>query len=286
MSISQEALASRTTSSFPLSIGTSLAFESISKGNKPAYDPDRVIPNKINLSDYNYFYINLMSLFRNILGAVSSKDVPALMPGDIVYTLSQEVDIIKDIVNNESNNKTKCLFYVSKYSNLNKQHPYAYIRKDNTEKQKQYSSIMQMVINEYIKTQTKGSIEIFDLELKTNSKSNSLILTNFAYDLLSYKSFSKLDLIESHTGILKDKTQFYTKLIGGKDLIRIPFNTMSLQVFGDSQTFNPMPSKTRQVVLELADKYQWHQGTTKDRLYYSINTLSDKLLADVLRTML
>jgi hypothetical protein len=286
MTVSMQALASRTTSSFPVSIGTALALESIATGTQKPYDPDRIIPNKINIKEYDYFYINLMSLFRNILGSVSSKDVPALMPGDIVQILDQEVSIIKDIISMESNGKTKCLFYVSKYENLNKKHPYAFIRKDNTDKQKQYSTVMQIVINEFIKTQNKDSVEIFDLELESKTKVNALILTHFAYDLLSNKKFSKLDLIESHTGVLKDKSQFYTKLTGGKELIRIPFNDMSMQVFGDSQTFTPMPSKTRQLILDLADKYQWHQGTTRDRLFYSINTLYDKLLVDILRTML
>ncbi len=286
MNTSLEILSARTTSAFSLSIGTSLSLESIAKGNKEPYDKDRPIPNQVNILDYSLFYINLFTLYRNILGAVPTKDHIELTPKSISDTLEQEVSIIEDVIRNESNNKTSCVFYVSKYSNLKRKHPHAIIRKDVTDRQVQNTQIMQTTLNEFIKTRSKDQIQIFDLELETTSKSNCLILTHFAYDLLSSNKFSKLDLIESHTGVLKDKSKFYTKLINGKELVRIPFNYMSMQVFGDSQTFHPMPSKSRSLVLDLAEKYQWHQGTTKDRIHYSINTLEDRLLYEVLKTMI
>jgi hypothetical protein len=146
--------------------------------------------------------------------------------------------------------------------------------------------MMQQTINEFIKRQSKDAIKFYECDLKPETKSDSLILTNYAYDLLSYKHFNKLDLLESHTGVLKPKSMWYTKLLNGKDLNRIPFNSLSIQVFGDKETFSGMPHKVKSLILELAEKYQWTQVTSKDRIYYSLDRLDDKFLSTVLKTMI
>jgi len=45
-------LASRTVSAFPISIGTSLAFESVFFPRQPSYDPERQIPNRVEVTQY------------------------------------------------------------------------------------------------------------------------------------------------------------------------------------------------------------------------------------------
>jgi hypothetical protein len=286
MTISTDVLANRTMSAFPISIATSHALESIANGPQPPYDPERIIPQKINILEYEYFWINLLTIYRNIIGAVGTENVKHLLPADLIYAIEFELGVITDIINKTSLGKTKCIFYVSKYSNLEKKHPHATIRKDNTEKQRFYTNMMQQTINEFIKRQSKDAIKFYECDLKPETKSDSLILTNYAYDLLSYKHFNKLDLLESHTGVLKPKSMWYTKLLNGKDLNRIPFNSLSIQVFGDKETFSGMPHKVKSLILELAEKYQWTQVTSKDRIYYSLDRLDDKFLSTVLKTMI
>ncbi len=60
-------LAERTVSAFPLSIGTSLAFESLFDGRQAPYDNERELPSRINIDDYKIFLINVGTLIRNII---------------------------------------------------------------------------------------------------------------------------------------------------------------------------------------------------------------------------
>jgi hypothetical protein len=244
-------LATRTTSSFPISIGTALSLETLFDGSEAVYDKDRVIPSRINITAYSSFYINLVTLIRNIIGSVSSKDSQGLLISDIAATLEHEVSIIKDLVKANSSGLTKCVFYMSRYKGLERKHPHAILRIDNTEKQRQTSAIIEKTLNEFIKTQVKGSVEIYDLEIEPKGTPKAIILTNYAYDLLSYKRFETLDLIESHTGVLKKRNLWNTKLYNGKTLPAMPFCAMTMQVFGDSQTFVPMPSKGQALQLKI-----------------------------------
>jgi hypothetical protein len=56
--IAGDSLSTRTISAFPLSISTSLALESIFTPKLPPYDPNRIIPEHINLIDYQEIWIN------------------------------------------------------------------------------------------------------------------------------------------------------------------------------------------------------------------------------------
>lgn len=279
-------LANRATSSYNISIGTALALESFKLGPEPVYDSERQIPNSIDINNYKFFYINLMTLFRNILGAVGSSNVDSLLPGDIVYVLEEEVRLIRDLISEISLNKTKAIFYASNYTGLKSKYPNASIRVDRTDKQKSYTLIMQLVINEFIKRQDKSNIEFFDCDFNPTNRSEVLILSHYAYDLINHKRFSKFDLLESHTGLLKTPSMFYTKLINGKkDLARIQLNKMSIQIFGDKETFAPLPISIRKLVLELSEKYSWTQTTQRDRYLFCFDTIGDLELSKMLKSM-
>jgi hypothetical protein len=279
-------LDNRATSSFTISIGTALALESLFKGDKPVYDNTRVIPEQVNLQSYDSFYINVFTLYRNILGSVDTKLAVQVSANEIVEVLENEIELIKSLVYASTQGKTKVVLYASEYKGLVNKHPHAFIQKPTTDRQMFYNAKMQETINKFIQTQNKENIQLYSLELIPTVREKSLILTNYAYDLLSFNKFSQLDLLESHTGILKTKNLFYTKLTKGKELIRIPFNNFSIQVFGDSNTFSPQPNAIRTKVIELSEQYSWTQLTTKDRLVYCFNAMPDKMLGMILKDML
>ena len=112
------------------------------------------------------------------------------------------------------------------------------------------------------------------------------MLTHVAYDLLSYNKFNTLHLLESHTGKCKDISLWWTKLSNSKDLMRIPFNILTLQIFGDSQIFLPFPIETRKQILQLAEDKKWTNVTTKERIRLSLDTLKDVFAAVVLKKIL
>lgn len=282
-----QALVDRATSAFPISIGTSLALESLFPGTQPAYDPARPIPQRVDVAQYQTFWINLMTLYRNILGAVEKASAHLPMPGDILDALVYEIEVIKHAVQLHTHGKTKVCFYASNYKGLPRHYPHAKVRVDGTDKQKAYSQNMQAVIKAYFKDHPESeTLQLFELLLTPAVKTKALILTHYAHDLLSWKSFMELDLIESHTGVLKRRALWYTKLQNGKDLARIPFGAMAMQVFGDGQTFSPMPLPVRKQVLDLAEHYKWTATTTTDRIVLGLSTMSDKFTANILKTML
>lgn len=287
MAIITDALAQRTTSAYPVSIGTSLALESIGKGPLQPYDPDREIPQHIDLTQYDQVWINVLTLFRNIIGAMPSDAILKVSATDVMMTLEFEADLINRLVHDESHGRAKAVFYVCKYADLKKVHPYAKLRVDSTERQRMYTLTMENCINAFMKGTELGSrVRVYERSLRPPEKHKTLIFTHYAYDLLSAKRFETLDLLESHTGVLKKESARYTKLHGGKDLPRIPFRVCFMQVFGDSQTFHPWPILSRKAVLKLAEDYKWTTHTTNDRLRLSFDQLEDQALSAALLDML
>lgn len=267
----------RATSAFPLSVGTSLAFESLVKSNKPSIDPDRRIPQVINLTDYDEIWINVSTLYRNLIGSLTKDDSARVHSGEVAMGLMQEMDVIKEIVAENTFDKVQVIFYVCDYSDINnRKYPHAILRESTTKNQLINDARRNDSINEVLK-QKKNllNIRLFKSELKTTQFRKAIIISHVAHDLLSHVNFSQLDLLESHTGVLKKKHQFNTKYTDGKNYPMLPFNKTLLQVFGDSEHFKAYPMKIRDVVINVAEKYKWTSATTDDKIRYSFSQISD-----------
>lgn len=287
--ISTDPLSNRVVSAFPISIATSLALESIFYSNTPSYDPDREIPQKVNITDYDEFWINLSTMFRNIMGALSKDDLGKVGASGLKETLAFEMETIESIVFNEGGNKVKVIFYACEYKEAtsSSKHPHAVFRTDSTDKQKIYRSLHNETIAKLLKERNESdNLKILDSELKPKHKCRALVLTHIAYDLLSYKNFNHLDLIESHTGVLKPKSLWYTKFHEGKSLNFIPFNLGFLQIFGDNEHFKPIDIRVRRTLIELAKQDGWTQVSTLPRILQSISYLKDHFTKEVLTQML
>ncbi len=286
MSYGSEALSKRTMSAYPVSIGTSLFLESLSDGPDPPYDPERVVPSRIDITQYDEMYVNIMTLFRNIIGALDKDGYNRVTPVALRDTLEFEIDLIKDLITDISYGKTKTIFYASDYSGLEKKYPHARLRGDSTDKQKMYTALLVNTLNAFFKDQSKSDhLMHFKLQLKPKESTNALIVTNYAIDLLSYKYFKKLDMLESHTGILKARSSWYTKYLDSKNLSRIPFLEIFLQIFGDSQTFFAWPKESRESIIALADKYKWTSSTSVDRVKFCITNLKDPYMISIMNQM-
>ncbi len=136
-------LSERATSSFPISIGTALSLESIFNPLEPAYDPNREIPNKVSIMSYDYFFINVATLIRNILGAVDKTNYLMSTPSSILEVLESEIEVINSLLNNEGLGKVKPMYYYNTYKEIENEasrNTFINIRKDNTDKQKLHTS--------------------------------------------------------------------------------------------------------------------------------------------------
>lgn len=294
---SADPLSGRVLSAFPLSVGTSLAFESIFQTTSPSIDPERVIPQFINIADYQEFWINLSTLFRNLMGALPKQDAAMVGAPDLAASLMQEMEFIQSLAKNEGGGTTKVIFYVCEYKKLmNKASQYVKLKGDDTVNQKIYAALRDNAIKIVLDTMHQSdTLRVYDSEIGkapkgphvvSPLKKTALIISHIAWDLTSYKNFITLDLLESHTGVLKKRAQWYTKYTGGKELQMIPFMEGFFSVFGDSEHFRPMDIRLRKDIVELANENRWTQLTTREKVKSNLDQLKNPYYRDILKSVL
>ncbi len=277
-------LDARTVSGFPLSVGTSLALESVFDPIQDTIDPDRVIPQKISINDYNEVWINVGTLFRNVYNSVDKAGLSYVNANDFADTIEQEINTIDELIKQNSNGLVNTVFYICNYKDLTKRFKLGTLRLPRTELQMKYSSLYNKTLDILLKRSYKSSSrEILEFESKFSSQSKEvLILTHFPIDLLNSNKFKDMELLESHTGVLKKKPEWYTKYYNGRDLNMLPLNGILLTVFGDDHHFSPQPVKMKNALLELAKKRKWHCLSTNREIVEGIKTLNDIALKEAL----
>ena len=270
-------LDSRVMSGFPLSIGTALAFESLFESRQDPYDPERVIPEIKDVDKYTNILINVDTLVRNIISSVPAEDIKEIRSEDLSAVAIDEMDIIQDILALEGKKLMKPTFYYMNYESIKKEFGSRFVvfRQNNTEKQIRlanlHSEAKELILKQapLVKSLRRSFDEKFG---------QSMIITHHAVDLLNRKEFTKLDLLESNTGELKERFKWYTKFYNGKALVNIPFNKKTLAVFGDKEFIQPMPMKIRNQIIELANDRNWNFGTTTFKVVSDVDMfLPDRL---------
>jgi len=263
----------RTMSSIPVSIGTSLALESIFKGDRPPYDPDRKIPQQVDLKKYDECWVNVDTLLRNIQGSVTSVDWNTSNAKQVLDVLLTEMEIIQSLFQIEGQGTCTPIFYRPQYSRL----PHLYgnmvqFRENSTEKGAATALKLKQV-RMMLEKQT-DQIQSCDPDLKPRHPARALVITHYAWDLLSEKHFRTLDLLESHTGILKGHAQWNTKYapLGKEDLTHLPFTSGLLILFGDKTLIQPHELKVRRVVHDISVKGRWTPYTTREKICTDIKS--------------
>ena len=285
--ITSSALSDRAMSSWPISIGTALSFETLSIGPNPVYDPDRPIPKGTDISRFDSFWINLKTLYRNIISALPARSQEGVMAGECLYALEYEVETIREIINTISRGAIVPTFYSTDYEDIAKEHPFGILRTYNTPKQQAYHAQETVVVKEFHKRHDdKEGVYYVKRSIIPTTPTKGLILTHSAYDLISSRYFSDLALLESHTGVVKNKSQWYTKFSSMKDEASIPMSSTMLQIFGDSILFKPFPIAQQREVVEVAHTRNWSSITTKERIRLSLDLMTNKDLSIKLVSML
>lgn len=257
-------LDTRIISSYPISISTSLALETLFDPRLPPYDAQRIVPPRADLHKYQEMWFNVLTLFRNLAGSVD-KNVFLTQRIDILaYTLEQEIEVIKSLFQVEGMGLCKPRFYCFQYETLNKVDPRIKLRQDNTEYQKQFKSMFFDVLKLLVK---RMDILITDYDLP-RSNQNALIMTHICYDLLNYKRFNRLDLLESNTGKVKSRNEWNSKYypVSGRDMSHLPFLRSLLLVLGDKVLIHPSDIKIRKMILDISEQRGWTPLTTIDKI--------------------
>ena len=281
-----EYLHTRQTGHYPLSIGTSIAIESLLglKELEPNTTKAKANTPSIPILRFTHCWINLRTLARNIISSVGTSIRPMLEPKEIEQTLYTEMSFIDEELKRHHPDLV-VIYYASDldltlYTHSVKRRHTAPIQ--SLVESLIVSSVFYVVKHFKENPTDRYQVSHFRNKLKPNKipPQTAVILTHIPYDLLAYKDFKALTLVESHTGAIKERDLWYTKYYRGKELSRLPFNEKLLQIFGDSESFSPLDPKLRESILTVAERYKWTPLTTDDKIRYGIQTLRNKFFID------
>lgn len=243
----------RTFGAYPISIATSLALEGIShtgeyldRGPKPP------------VNNMECIMVNLRTLIRNVIGAFPTTEQLALSDRIVYQSCKDDLDAFTEYVLGFNAN-CEVVLYVSTYDTINKDFKEVNFKKFETVKQLALESIERSVVNRF-RDNDKELLTEFDYKL--SSLKRCVLLTHHPIDLLSYYSFPDLTLLESHTGILKERKDWYTKLNLPKGCTTIPFNRAMLCIFGDKVFINGQLPKVKKAIISVSEKYTWNPLVT------------------------
>lgn len=258
-------LLNREKGQFPLSIATSLTFESLlnihpdTKHNRPPIEKLDVL------------WINLRTLYRNIFTSVPRVDAESVKVDDFVTIIMQELEYLEEF-SREYNIPIR--YYFCDYD-LKRLAPNAVFREATTAIQLKFQAIQSSVFGRLFdkvliandeKKNIKGHYTRFNEVFKNDTQNRAGVFTHYCVDLIHEYDALKLYLVESHSGNVKSKSKWYTKYYNGNDLPPLPFHLGLLQLLGDKDMFKPLNKTVRQFILELAEKYKWTPSTTRDRI--------------------
>jgi len=254
-----------------VSIGSAIALEGILTGTVP-------------VNDYSKIYINLKTLHRNYFGTFKAIDMPPLKAYKSEFF--KELTKIQSIITETLPGNLQPVFYLCTHKTIINQMPYAKIKTKFTDKQNNFLELEKLCL-ENIKLLNKLAIlpQVFDT-LINGYKTRSLILTHHPVDLLSAHTFRELILLESHTGTTKDKLHWFSKLSKKEDYQNIPFNPLTLQLFGDNN--NLLESESHKMIkafMAIATTNRWNRMTNIEKMKLDIRKINDKAFSQYLIAM-
>lgn len=263
-----------------MNIATSLAIESLLN-----IHPERSWP-KAPYLEYDQIWVNAKTLLRNILSSFPKEIDPYLVPGYLAELMHDEWDNIRHTLSETT--KLEPVLYVSNYADIERRYrsDITPIRRDSTEKQKAAKERNDKALAIAMKTWTSDDIKIFTTDVTGDLGIRAIMLTHIPYDLIHYRTFGELDLLESHTGMVKNRSLWYTKFLNGKDLAVIPFTIYFLRIFGDKEMFSPMDIKLRRALVELGTKYNWTALTTDSRVRMCVSFMKNPYFEALIRDLM
>lgn len=271
-------LANRTITSFPLSVGTGLAMEACLPTIGVSIDPERKFE-KFSLTQYQQIWFNLLTLHRNMINSLETQYKREVDYKACGVTLSDEINFLRKHISDTFQGQVKPVFYACHYDALPTRFRHAALRNIGDGHEKDDATILmeRSVSTAIMDQQDHPDVIVFDKRIKPKLPVKALILTNYAIDLLEYSEFLKLDLLESHTSTRKTHSQWNTKFSGtltDEEALRIPFNALTLQIYGEPRFFGVMKKSARQALSNLAKLKKWTTTTSDDVVLRQLRDVS------------
>lgn len=231
----------------PVSIGTALAMEN-------AIVTDLPKP--------NYVYFNFRTLFRNFYESFP-KDA-SIRPEEGYAAFEEEINTILNLCRNQ---RLEPHLYVLQYkfppplNHAKKKFPWVRGKEEpGTQRQMDYAMGEEQFLNWGLHNPNLP-LEIGEHKI-TALKAPCWILTHMMADLIYLPYSSNISLLESYTGVVKQSRQWFGKLSKQEDIQQFPFNTFTLQVYGDGVMFKAARIKVKRVITELGLQRNWNILTT------------------------
>lgn len=263
MTLSKRILENRSMSGFPLSVGTGLALETLFNPIGQVIDETRTPPPKADLTAYTDFLFNVASILRNLLASVNFADLKQTNRSDVIDTFLSEIEFINNFCLTQGLNP---VFYVHSYDFPRKTYPDK-LRLATSDQQKFLYDITETCLNQ---VRREDDVIHFTKDIYLTPDSSTLVLTHVPWDLLSYGRFRKLELLESHTGVIKSRKDWNTKYykVPDVDMSSFPFMEYLLTTFGDNYMFKPAPLKERLELCHSLMKKKVHPLMTETTFSY------------------
>lgn len=239
----------RPMSGFNVSIGTGLALEALFTPVIEVVEGDREPPAKIDVKAYDIFYLNAMTVLRNLISTMKTDELVKIPASEFYEVLEEELDFLSNLF---EDNGLQSVIYLNTYTFFKKTYGDK-LRKATTAKQLQIEMIMDHCAK---KLKAAGRVVVTHKDVPGAKSDNALIFTHVPADLLSYSNFRNLDLLESHTGRLKSRQHWNSKYypIPNHDMSFLPFMEYLLVTFGCNTMFKPAKMEERVKLYELMKK--------------------------------
>lgn len=231
----------REMSGFPISIGTGLSLESLFNPVIPIYDDSRIPPPKANLTDYSLYIFNISTLLRNLISSVNYVNLILIPKKEILEILLDEINFLTEFF---SSNNLNIKFYINDYSYVKSTYKPEQLRRSTTDKQVFIDNINNYCLSTIKK---EDDVSVFTNKVTFGANESVLLFTHVPWDLLSYTKYTKLELLESNTGIIKTRKNWNTKYfkLPKEDMSFLPFMEYLLSIFGDNVMFAPASLQKR-----------------------------------------
>lgn len=256
-----------------LSIGIGLMMESVLELRNKV-DDKREIPQKVDLKKYNIHAFNALTMLReavtsmasNVVKPNSSEALKKMNTTEFIikYKRKELINIVKDDMNlifnlyNGSGVIPLLYFptYTLMYTRLNKG------KEIKPTKKMDEINLYFELSKELYEKKTGLLCNTLKIDKPIKSDNKLLITTSFPIDFHLLSG----DLLETHTGKLKDKHKLNTKFksIPNVDLSNIPFNQTTHRIFGDNTLIAPLPMPLRREVIEVSLKKKWNTHTSEE----------------------
>ena len=268
-----DSILDRTTSGFPLSISTGLAMETLFTPIQQVYDPSRIAPVKADLRKYNQLWINIATLYRNMVSASDPTTVLMSSVDEVSHVLVQEMEVIDSLLKNEGMGLCTSHFYCVDYDHVFR-HVHKSIKKrvPSTARMINIDALYREVEKKLLGT--TSLVTKHEPKIKPPLNTKALILSHYPHDLLSYKYFHQLDLLESNTGKIKTRVSWNSKYapVGAADLSKLPFMKTLLMLLGDKALIHPNIFKLRDLIVQTSIKRNWTPFTTREKVIFDLES--------------